>query len=71
MDVFFKSISEAKSKPAILKIVEPYSESFVPQASLPCFPKPISELYDPETLKLPYNDLLKRCKETYNLVQVM
>ena len=35
MDCFYKCLSRSKSKPAILSLVEPYSDNYVPSSSLP------------------------------------
>ena len=60
----------AKTKPAILKIVQPYAQSFVPTAALSTYPRPISDLYDPSTLQLNYRDLLAECEKVYDSYKV-
>ena len=69
---FYQCISEAKGKPVILKLVPSYSSEFVPKVTQfgSIFPKPVTELYDPETLELIYPDLLKKCKQVYSTIKV-
>ena len=44
---FCKSLNVCKSKPAILSIVSPYDEKYVPQTMTEVFPKMLSDFYDP------------------------
>ena len=67
---FYASLNLAKVKPAILKIVQPYAQAFVPTATLSTYPKPISDLYDPSTLQLNYRDLLAVCDKVYDSYEV-
>ena len=60
----------AKSKPAILKITQPYAESFIPQMSLSIFPQPITQLYNPKTLQMGYPDLLKESEQVFLKIEV-
>ena len=63
---FFEEISKAKNKPSILKITTPYSEQFVPTSSISTFPKPITELYNPNALSWEYIDIVKECERVFN-----
>ena len=65
LEAFYKSINESDSKPAILKITDPYHEAFIPKLSRPMFPQPLSELYNPDTLQLNYTELLKECERVF------
>ena len=60
----------AKTKSAILKIVQPYAQSFVPTAALSTYPRSISDLYNPSTLQLNYRDLLAECEKVYDSYKV-
>ena len=67
LESFYKAIAQSKDKPAILKITQPFAESFVPQLSLPTIPQPITHLYNPAILEMGYHDLLCTSIEfTYN-----
>ena len=61
-DSFFESISKAKDKPAILKIIPPYSKVFITTLSCATYPKPIMELYNLVALELRYHELLTECE---------
>ena len=70
MDVFFAQLDSAPKKPAILKIVEPYSEQFIPKLCNVALPKPLTELYDPDSLHLEYLSLLELCEERFQSIKV-
>ncbi len=63
MNSFFKKLSESETRPAILSIVSPYSDNYIPKAVQPNFPKPLQQLYDEKYLKLDYLQLLAVCEE--------
>ena len=63
-------ISMAKCKPAILKITPPYSGEFIPTICKDSFPKPISELYNPEALHMDYLSLLNECETMFESLKV-
>lgn len=66
----YDMISQSTKKPAILKIVMPYAEAFVPVLATQKFPISITELYDSETLLLSYPQLLKKCEEVFHSINV-
>ena len=70
LETFYGSISEAKNKPAILRITPPFAESFIPRLSLSTFPQPLTEYYKPAALDLSYPDWLKECEETFESIKV-
>ena len=43
-----------------------FSDAYVPINQLPYFPRPLTELFDPNAMSLTYTDLLCRCEELYN-----
>ena len=47
VSVFYKSLSVCKSKPAILSIIPPYDETYVPQKMTEVYPKKLSDFYNP------------------------
>ena len=65
INAFYSALSEAKDKPAILKITEPYYKNFIPKLSLSEFPMPITEAYNPATLTMNYHDLLKESEKVF------
>ena len=67
---FFKKLNTAKTKPAILKIVDPYFEQFIPKTLQPSFPKLLGELYNPSTLTLKYPKLMEECEKVFNSYKV-
>ena len=49
MSDFYKYLSACKNKPAILSIVPPYEEKYLPQKMTEAYPKMLSDFYDPHT----------------------
>ena len=71
LDAFYKAINEAKKKPVVLKITQPYAEAFIPKLSRSVFPMLITELYNPAALSMKYPDLLKECEKVFDSIKVM
>ena len=71
LDTFYKAINEAKRKPAILKITQPFAEVFIPKLSQSVFPLTIMELYNPASLDMDYHDLLKECEKVFGAIKVI
>ena len=61
MEQFFNNLSLCGTKPAILSLVSPHSDTYVPKVSLPTFPQPLTSLRNPGNCKLNYLDLLEAC----------
>lgn len=61
---FFSRLSDCGTKPAILSIIKPYSDSYIPKVTIPSFPKPLQELYNKKFLELSYTELLSACEKT-------
>ena len=70
LNCFFESISKAKIKPAILRIMPPYCKEFIPTLSFVMYPKPNRELYNPVAFELMYHDILTECVKTINSTKV-
>jgi len=70
MDAFFVKINTAIKKPAILKVVEPYSEQFIPKVFSLSLPKSLAQLYDPDSLHMEYLPLLDLCEKVYESIKV-
>ena len=66
----FAKLNTAKNKPAILKIVHPYLEQFIPKTLQPSFPKLIGDLYNPSTIEMKYPQLLKDCETAFNSYKI-
>ena len=70
LDTFYEAINEAKRKPAILKITQPFAKTIIPLLSQFVFPLPITELYEPAALSMMYLDLLKECEKVFDCIKV-
>ena len=62
IEAFYKCISQNKHKPAILALVEPYSDDFVPSSLKKSIPKAVTEISDEKTCSLSYEELVLHCK---------
>lgn len=56
----FRKLNECKNKPAILSLISLYADSFILKSRRI---STLSDLFDPENLKLNYVDLLTECSE--------
>ncbi len=63
MDCFYERLSKSESKPAILSLINPYTDKYVPVSNSPDFPPPLTALSKPEYESLSYTDLLQVCTE--------
>ncbi len=63
IDTFLKKLNESGKNPAILSIVSPYSDNYIPKVVQPNFPKPLQQLYNKESLKYDYLKLLAVCEK--------
>lgn len=70
ISAFYSTIDGAKKKPAILKLIQPYAEFFIPKLSKAEFPKPMTELYNTEALTMNYTELLAECERVFDLIAV-
>ena len=50
--------------------MEPYSEQFIPKLCNVALPKPLTELYDPDSLHLEYLSLLELSEERFQSIKV-
>ena len=66
-EAFYRELSLADTKPAILSLIPEYSHAYIPKISLPEFPLPLTALYNPNFLKLGYDELLHKC-ESVNVI---
>ena len=53
MGELFEKLSFTGTKPAIVSLIAPYSDQYVPKASLDVFPKPLKCIQQPSYLQLP------------------
>ena len=58
---FYNKISNVVQRPAILSLVEPFSERFVPRALTPMFPMLLMKLHNVRTYGLSYKELVEHC----------
>ena len=58
MRELFEKLSLAGTKPAILSLIAPYSETYIPKSFLNVFPKPLKSLQQPSHLQLLYHEPL-------------
>ena len=70
VDIFYKDLAKAKEEPAILKITNPYADSFIPVSTIPSFPKPLADFYNPSFLQMDYLTLMKECEVIFSTLQV-
>ena len=66
LNQFYVNLSRTEGKPVILSHTPGFSDPYVPISHLPNFPKPLTELFDPNAMSLSYPDLLQQCEELYN-----
>lgn len=62
MDFLYKKLFESGAKSAILSIVEPFCDSFVPTATNSDFPKVLTELRDEHCYEMNYKELKDHCE---------
>ena len=65
MNILYSNINKSNSKPGILSLVPEFSDMYVLVTSLPEFPHPLPQLYDPNNLKLEYHELLEKCESIF------
>lgn len=70
VSTFIQEINMAEKKPAILKIIQPYAQDFIPKSCSPALPLPMMELYNPEALHMGYLTLLEECESTFQSIKV-
>ena len=63
LDAFFQTLSRCCTKPGILSVVDPYSDSYIPKTDRPSFPKPLQQLYDQKYISCSYIELLNACEK--------
>jgi len=66
VEELFASLSKCKTKPAILTLVAPYADNYVPKSLNENLPPCLSQLYNPDAILMNYGELLKHC-ETYDI----
>ncbi len=70
MNNFFRKIDKAQIKPALLRVVEPFAEDFIPRLSTDKLPKPLTDLYNPDALRMDYLKLLDSCESVFQSIKV-
>lgn len=62
IEKFFEDLSLCPSKPAILSIIPPYDDNYIPSILTDVYPKIMSDLYNAELLNLNYLELCRYCE---------
>ena len=60
---FLKEIHNSQANSVILALNEPYSDAFIPKSSNVNLPKPLTELFSKEAMKMDEEDLRMHCSE--------
>ena len=63
---FYSQLSKTSGKPVILSLIPGYSNAYVPASQLSDYPKPLTELFDPSTETLTFDDLTIKCRKIYD-----
>lgn len=64
LSALFEGLYNTNSKPAILSLIAPYSDDYIPQPMKENFPTVLTELRDENAIQLNYSELLKQCQNT-------
>ena len=70
LEDFFQKISKCGCKPAVLSLVNPFSDAYVPRDFNEEFPPLISDFVDTSCFNLPYDELLVKCREVKSSINV-
>lgn len=62
LSTLFQAINTCATKPAILSIIEPFCEDYIPKPVTPSFPQVLNDLYDPTCVKRNFTELLGHCE---------
>ena len=68
LELFYNDLSKTRGKPVILSLLPNYNESYIPAYESGILPKPLTELHNPEAMKMTYLELLNKCEQTYQSV---
>ncbi len=63
MKAFYNSLAAISSKPAILALIDPYSDNYIPKPLNEGLPIVLTDLYKQEYLQLNYSELLVKSSE--------
>jgi putative phage-type endonuclease len=68
MDIFYRKLAKCNPTSAILSIVEPHCEKFIPKAISEDFPKVLTELKDDNCMTMTHIELKKHCAPLMNAI---
>jgi hypothetical protein len=68
LNTFYSELSKAPSKPAILSLRAPFSTKYIPKPLQNTYPKPLSELANPEFDNEKYSVVLEHCNTLSPLI---
>ncbi|XP_041347064.1 uncharacterized protein LOC121366854 [Gigantopelta aegis] len=61
LDKFLQGLSIGRVKPAVLSVIEPFNDHFIPQQAQNIFPDVLSDMFQEELYMQPYNIILQKC----------
>ena len=67
LSCFYEALSKT-GKPALLSLLSKYSDSYIVDYSK--LSMQLASLFDEKCLELPYNELLEKCEEAFDKIQV-
>ena len=70
MNSFFSNLNKVPSNPAILSIVQEFSDKYFPKQYGKELPVLLTKLSDSTTYELPFNELLIKCKQIKKDIKV-
>ena len=70
LNLFYKELSNCGSRPALLSLIAPYSESYVPKSLSRNLPVPLTELFSLEATSMDFVTLLNHCETIYESLSV-
>ena len=65
INTFYERLHASRTKPAILSLVSPYSNEYVPKKPVLNLPNTLAQLYSEQLSNLSFSDLLKKADEVF------
>lgn len=66
VDLFFQKLHNSRENPAILSLVAPYNENYVPTAPQLDLPKSLDGLYEQQLTALSFSELLEKAEDIFD-----
>ncbi|XP_046860912.1 uncharacterized protein LOC124454148 [Xenia sp. Carnegie-2017] len=67
---FYQHLSDTKCNPAILSLISPFNENFVPKRPAVNLPDPLNKLYSHQFACLEYEELISKSKEVMETITI-